>query len=131
MYCQTCDGDSHLCSDLHLHYAYFSQENLPKVVGGINPHRVNKEQNLQTLPLETYIKLVNNSRSISKVVRSLAKYNFMMDTLEAMPIKPNTTTTMMAKSIVMLQPNMLTKLRKFVPTDDDLQQAFYQLVKSS
>ena len=92
MYCQTCDGDSHLCSDLHLHYAYFSQENLPKVVGGINPHRVNKEQNLQTLPLEPYIKLVNNSRSISKVTRSLAKYNFIMDTLEAMPIKPNTTT---------------------------------------
>ena len=31
----------------------------------------------------------------------------------------------------MLQPNMLAKIRKFVPTDDNLQQAFYQLVKSS
>ena len=41
----------------------------------------------------------------------------MTNTLEAMPIKPNT--TMMAKSIVMLQPNMLAKLRKFAPTDDD------------
>ena len=129
MYCQTCEGDSHFCSDLHLFYEYFSQENLPMEVGGVIPYRVNGAQELQPLSLQTYTKLLNNSRSLSKVVRSLARYNFMRDILEAVPTKPNT--SMMVNSVMLLQPSMITKLRSFVPSEENLKNAFYQLVNSS
>ena len=33
MFCTTCEGNSHICSDLHLHYQFFSSQNLPKVSG--------------------------------------------------------------------------------------------------
>ena len=127
MYCTKCDGDFHLCSDLHLHYEYL--ENLPMVVGGVTSYRVNGTQELQPLSLQTYTKLSNNCRSLSKVVRTLARSNFMKEILDDMPTKPNT--SMMVKSVVMLQPSMITKLRSFVPSEENLKDAFYQLIKSS
>ena len=108
MYCQTCEGDSHFCADLHLHYANFSQTNLPLVVGGVSPYMGNEVQEFQQLCLQSYVKLITNSRSLTKAVRSLARYNFMRDTIEAMATNPST--TMMAKSVV-----MMASLRSFVP----------------
>ena len=40
----------------------------------------NEVQEFQPLCLQSYVKLITNSRSLTKAVRSLARYNFMRDT---------------------------------------------------
>ena len=129
MFCQTCEGDSHLCADLHLHYANFSQANLPLVVGGLNPYIDNESNEIQPLCFNSYVKFIQNSRSLTKAVRSLTRHNFMKKLIAFMTTNPSNST--LANSVVMLQPSLLLTLRNFAPTDANLQKAFYQIVVSS
>ena len=130
MFCTTCEGDSHLCSDLHLHYQYFSSQDLPKV-SCIVPNEI-KETKCLPLPFLSYTKLIKNCSSLKKVLRVLAIQSFMENILESMySITTPDSPLKLAQVAVLLQPGMMERLRKFVPTDADLKDAFFKLVRSS
>jgi len=119
MFCTTCDGDSHLCRDLYLHYQYFSSQDLPKV-SGIIPHEVKETKRLNPLPFLSYTKLIKNYYSLQKAVRVLAIQSFMESILENMH---STTTSSsppeLAQAAVLLQPGMMGTLRRFVPSEEN------------
>ena len=130
MFCTTCKGDSHLCSDLHLHYQYFSSQDLPKV-SGIVPYEI-KETKCLPLPFLSYTKLIKNCSSLKKVLRVLAIQSFMENILENMySITIPASSLKLAQAAVLLQPGMMGRLRKFVPSDENLKDAFVKLIKSS
>ena len=55
-------------------------------------------------------------------------HNFMIEILEEIK---TTNTSKLAKSAVLLQPNLMRRLRKFAPSEENLKDAFFQLIKSS
>ena len=129
MFCTTCEGDSHLCSDLHLHYQYFSSQDLPKV-SDIVPHEV-KETKCLPLSFLSYTKLIKNCSSLSKVLRVLAIQSFMENILENNSIKTPASSLKLAQVAVLLQPSMMERLRRFVHTDANLKDAFFKLIRTS
>jgi len=73
MFCSTCQGDSHFCQDLHLHFQYFSADNLPAVSGDITPYSTDwNSKDLAPLSFLVYFKLIANCRSIVKAVTNFS-----------------------------------------------------------
>ena len=101
----------------------------PWLCPGVSPYIDNENNEIQPLCFDSYVKLIRNSRSLTKAVRSLARHNFMKNTITDMPTNPSN--SILANSVVMLQPSFLSTLRNFASTDVNLQQAFYQIVVSS
>ena len=129
MFCTTCDGDSHHCSNLHHHYQYFSSQALPKLTG-IVPHDL--KENSLPLPFQTYTNLLKNFCSLTKVLRVLATKCFMDNILAGMySITPPDISLKLPQVAVLLQPGMMQTIRKFKPTEANLKDAFFKLDRSS
>ena len=114
MYCSTCKGNSHDCTNLHMHLESFSAQPVPTNTG-ILPHDLEKA----ILPLEfkTYQNLFKYS-SLIKILRILTLNSYMKSLLseefEASAVNPLT------KVAVLLQPKCLSKIRKFKPSQENL-----------
>ena len=67
-----------------------------------------------------------------KVLRVLATKSFMENILESMySITTPDSSLKLAQVAMLFQPIMMQRLRKFKPTDADLKDAFFKLVRSS
>ena len=128
MFCSTCDGDSHHCSNLHQHYQYFSSQTLPKLTG-IVPHDL--KENSLPLPFQIYTNLLKNCCSLTKVLRVLATKCFMDSILAGMYSSSPDISLKLSQVTVLLQPGMMHRLRQFKPSKANLKDAFFKLVRSS
>ena len=110
MYCSTCKGNSHDCTNLHMHLESFSAQPAPTNTG-ILPHDL--ENTISPLELQIYQNLFKHS-SLIKILRILALNSYMKSLLseefEASAVNPLT------KVAVLFQPKYLSKIRRFKPT---------------
>ena len=108
-----------------MHIESFSAQPAPTNTG-ILPHDL--EITISPLELQVYQNLFKHS-SLIKILRILALNNYMKillsEEIEASAVNSLT------KVAVLFQPKYLSKIRKFKPTQENLKNAFYQLVRSS
>ena len=119
-----CKGNSYDCTDLHMHFQSFSSQTVP-TNSDISPQVL--EKTISPLDFKTYSNLFTSSCSLIKILRTLTLNSYMRSLLaencDASADIP------LSKVVVLFQPKYMEKIRNFKPSQEDLSNAFYQLVK--